>query len=221
MNSTIIEVSNEYQEKIINHLAQSFFVAFICCSFIGDTYILGKKIIQHEFIQKRINKSIQVYNIITSYLNNQYCKDVEGNLIIENNKPNRKNKNKKQNSISKEDKDTPPVQVEKDTNNDTPSVQVEKDKDTPLVQVEKDTNNNTPLVQVEKDSDTPLVQVEKEIINKNIEKQIIRKNRWIDDNNKDEDILNNESTIDKNIKEIIIKSKPLHQMNSIKSKKKK
>lgn len=94
MNSTLVNDPLDTNEKIINHLAQSFFVAFICCSFIGDSYALFQKCIRHEFIQKRVHKSIEIYNILTSYLNKQYCKDLDGNLIIENPKKCTTNKNK-------------------------------------------------------------------------------------------------------------------------------
>ena len=77
--------TNKSSENIDN-IAQSFFLVLIFCSLVSDFYIAFDNFLNNNYIKKKISYCKKVYKVIVGLTFNNYIKDKEGNIII-NEKP--------------------------------------------------------------------------------------------------------------------------------------
>ena len=68
----------------IDRLAQSFFLVLIFCSLLSDSYIMLENFIKNDYVKKKINYCKKVSKVLIGLSFNNYKKDDEGNIIIEN-----------------------------------------------------------------------------------------------------------------------------------------
>jgi hypothetical protein len=68
----------------IDRLAQSFFLVLIFCSLLSDSYIMLENFIKNDYVRKKLNYCKKVSKVLIGLSFNNYKKDDEGNIIIEN-----------------------------------------------------------------------------------------------------------------------------------------
>jgi len=79
----------------IDNLAQSFFIVLIVCSLMNDSYVVVNNLLNNTYIKKKVNYSNKIYKIAKNMIFNNYEKDKEGNIIIND----IEEKNKKDNIV--------------------------------------------------------------------------------------------------------------------------
>jgi len=68
----------------IDRLAQSFFLVLIFCSLLSDSYIMLENFIKNDYVKKKLNYCKKISKVLIGLSFNNYKKDDEGNIIIEN-----------------------------------------------------------------------------------------------------------------------------------------
>lgn len=102
MNSTDLYPITHQENMNIDNMAQSVFYILIFCGFLSDCTLWTRYIMDNKQIKDKIKNGMDTWSILKNYFLNNYEKDKDGNIIIEDSNKKKEDKIKKSNDINKQ-----------------------------------------------------------------------------------------------------------------------